>query len=367
MILFSNSFNQSEYLRTVAKLGQNTFDLRMMNDVSICHYILERSGLCLDGRYISSKEENYIYYHLSGKDYGDSKNIRSTIDSYRDLVVGDITNSLEENLSDDFLEKKEFIKSQYQKYVEYKRSNNLYDKHDLMNYILSSDIHIDEDCFYYIEYGVTPLFLKVLEKVFNKVTSLSILDTFKSQEKDIHFLRAYGRVVEADYVLSEIQKYPIDECQIVVTNNGDTLEIYNTLDMLGVPYTSSIGVPVISTGAGKMLKYLFELDSKSYGVDAYRDLFNCSVFDASKFKALIGEDVSNPDRVFSDFIKYAGWLRLSFKSNRSFVPNLYRKEHIEMLNKLADSLEAGVSSFIKEYLIEKDYLDEIVISDIAHI
>ena len=277
MILFSNSFNQSEYLRTVTKLGQNTFDLRVMNDVSICNYILERSGLFLEGLYISSKEENYIYYHLSGKDYGDSKNLRSTIDSYRDCVIGDITKSLDDNLSDDFLEKKDFIKEQYQKYVEYKKIHKLYDKHDLMNYILSSDIHLDEDCFYYVEYGVTPIFLKVLEKVFNRVNALSLLDTFDSHDKDIHFLRAYGKVIEADYVLSTIQKYPVDECQIVVTKNSDALEIYNMLTMLEVSFTSSIGVPVISTNAGKMLKYLFELDKKSYAVDGYRDLFNSSI------------------------------------------------------------------------------------------
>ena len=111
-ILFSNNFNQTEYLRTMAKLGHNTFGLRVMNDAEICSYVLEKAGLYLEGDFISSKDSNYIFYHLVGGDFGDAKNLRSAIDSYRDCVVGDISKSLDENLTDDFPTKKILIKAQ---------------------------------------------------------------------------------------------------------------------------------------------------------------------------------------------------------------------------------------------------------------
>ena len=105
-ILFSNSFNQTEYLRTLAKLGQNTFCLRVMNDVQLCSFVLEHTDKMPDGTFISSKEEDYIYFHLGAGDYNDAKNLRSAIDSYRDCVDEDILVSLENNLSNDFVDKK---------------------------------------------------------------------------------------------------------------------------------------------------------------------------------------------------------------------------------------------------------------------
>ena len=367
-ILFSNSFNQTEYLRTLAKLGQNTFALRVMNDAELCSYILEHGASLPEGDFISSKEANYIYYCLSGLNYGDAKNLRSAIDSYRDCVIGDIYQSLEENLSDDFPEKKEQIKTEYQAYQEYKKDHGLYDKQDLMNFILNSDIHIDEECLYYEEFGITKLLLEVLKHVFSKVTSLSLNDTFTKQEKDIHFLRAYGKPCEADYIFSQIQKLPIDECQIILTNSGDSLEIIKTAEALNIPYTSHIGTPVISTKAGILLNYLFQLDTLSYGVDGYKALFNCPSFNSGVFKAMIPDTVRKPERKFADFIKYAGWLRINFESN-SNCPHqeLYEQYHFEMLSKLQESMSHGRAHFIKEYIINPTPLDEQIIEQIRRL
>ena len=367
-ILFSNNFNQTEYLRTMAKLGHNTFGLRVMNDAEICSYVLEKSGLYLEGNFISSKDSNYIFYHLVGGDFGDAKNLRSAIDSYRDCVVGDISKSLDENLTDDFPTKKTLIKTQYQAYTKYKKENNLYDKIDLINFIISEDIKLDIEVSYYEEFGISKLFLTMLNKVFNKVNRLSLLDTFPKHEKEPHFLRAFGKPCEADYVFSEIQKYPIDECQIVLTSNSDILEITKTMEMLHIPYTSHIGVPVISTKAGTLLNYLFNLENLSFGVDGFKALFDCPYFNSDAFKSMIPEDTKNIDRVFSDFIKYAGWLRLNFTEYRDIYPDLYQKSCIyNMLEKLQDSLINGRDSFIKEYIVDPTPLDNLVIESIRKI
>ena len=367
-ILFSNNFNQTEYLRTMAKLGHNTFGVRVMNDAEICSYILERSGLYLEGDFISSQESNYIFYHLVGGDFVDAKNLRTAIDSYRDCVVGDILSSLDENLVDDFPEKKKLIKTQYQAYTKYKKDNNLYDKIDLINFIISKDITIDIDVSYYEEFEISKLFLTMLNKVFIKVNKLSLLDTFPKKEKDIHFLRAFGKPCEADYVFSEIQKYPVDECQIIVTNNNDSIEVMDMVKKLNIPYTSHIGVPVISTKAGTLLNYLFNLENLSFGVDGYKMLFNCPYINVEAFKSMIPDVEKNKDRVFSDFVKYAGWLRLNFTEYRDIYPDLYQKPCIcHMLEKLEDSLINGRDSFIKEYIVDPTPLDNLVIESIRKI
>ena len=365
-ILFSNSFNQSEYLRTLAKLGQNTFALRVMNEGELCSYILEHGVNLPSGDFISSKEADYIFYSITKNNFNDAKNLRSAIDSYRDCVIGDISESLENNLTGDFPLKKELIKTNYQAYEQYKKDHQLYDQHDLMNLILNSDIHIDEECFFYEEFGISKLFLEVLNHVFAKVTKLELQDTFNKKEKGIHFLKAYGKPCEADYIFSEIQKYPLDECQIVVVNNGDTQEIVKTAEMLNIPFTSLIGSPIISTKAGVLLNYLLVLEQKSFGVDGYKNLFNCPFFNTDIFKTMIPEDANNPERIYSDFIKYAGWLRLNFNSPVELIhPEVYKNPvHPEMLLKLQQSLSMGRASFIKEFIINPTPMDEMVIDKI---
>ena len=367
-ILFSNNFNQSEYLRTLAKFNHNTFALRVMSDIEICSFILEHGSTLPEGTLITSKEENYIFYHLTGGDFNDAKNIKSAIDSYRDCVIGDIYESLDNNLTDDFPDKKELIKSKYKAYVEYKKDHHLYDKQDLMNYILSSDIRLDIEVTYYEEFGISTLFLTMLNKVFSKVTGISLNQTFDKKEKDIHFIRAYGKPCEADYIFSEIQKYPIDECQIILTNNNDALEIFKTMEMLNIPYTSHIGTPIISTKSGTLLNYLFNLERLSFGVDGYKALFNSPYFNVEPFKNMIPTSRDKPERIYDEFIKYAGWLRLNFDSKKEDVPDVYKNdEHYQMLLKLQESLSKGRGEFIKEYIIDPTPQDLEIIESIKRI
>ena len=352
-ILFSNSFNQTEYLRTLAKYNKNTFGLRVLNEIEICFFILGHANKMPDGNFISSNEEDYIYYgELSAGDYHDAQNIRIAIDSYRDSVNEDILESLDKNLSNDFLDKKNLIKDTYKAYRDYKQKHHLYDKNDLINYVINSGIKLDIECSYYKEYDITSAFLKLLETVFSNVKAISLLDDFNKKEKDIHFMKAYGKVCECDYIFSEIQKYPLDECQIVLTSKEDALEVIKTAEMLDIPFTSSLGIPVISTNAGILLNYLFKLEDMSYGIDGYQALFNSKAFNSDIFKQMIPTTVKNVERYFNEFIKYAGWLRLNFASQEKDIPvQLYEPNMAAMLVKLQQLLAQGRAGFIKEVIM----------------
>ena len=382
-IIFSNSFNQTEFLRTLAKHGINTFGLRLMSDVELCFYILEHQSKMPNGKFISSREEDYIYYSLGGNDYHDAQNLRIAIDSYRDSVRGDILQSLDNNLSNNFPDKKKLIKDKYQEYEDYKATYKLYDKNDLINFIINNNITLDAEVIYYKEYGITKVFLDLLNNAFpNKVIEKSILDDFpkvdkrikddleKNKKKNIHFVKAYGKPCEADYVLSQVQKFHLDECQIVLTSSEDALEICKTADMLGIPYTTSLGRPVISTNAGVLLSYLFKLEDGLYGVDAYRDLFNCSAFNKQKLINMIQAKPQYVDRYFSDFNKYVGWLRLGFDNCKDPVDvKLYDNDQVmaDMLNTIRLSLAKGYSGFIKDFIKVLEPNDEAIIANIESI
>lgn len=398
-IIFSNSFNQTEFLRTLAKHDINTFGLRLMSDVELCFYILEHQSKMPNGKFISSREEDYLYFNLSGQDYHDSQNLRIAIDSYRDSVRSDILQSLDNNLSNNFLDKKSFIKTEFDKYQKEKVKRNLYDKNDLINFIIDNNITLDAEVIYFKEYGITKVFLDMLNQVFSSVKEVSILDkdylpvvnkeperylTDEDRKKEkpepepdnsypnanLHFMKAYGKPCEADCVLSQVQKFPLDECQIVLTSSEDALEIYKTADMLNIPYTTSLGQPIISTNAGVLLSYLFKLEEGLYGVDAYRDLFNCSAFDKVKLEAMIPASVKDKDRYFNDFNKYLGWLRIGFDNYGIIInPNLYNNDQamVDMLNVVQSSLSNGYASFIKDFIKTPTTNDEAIIDNIKSI
>lgn len=365
-ILFSNFFNQTEYLRTMAKLGHNTFGLRVLNENEICSFIIMKFGVFPKGTFISDKEENYIYYSLSKQAYNDAKNIKVAVDSYRDCVVGDIEQSLDENLSDDFPSKKTLIRDIYSQYKQYKKDHSLYDKHDLINFIINSDFKLDIEVEYYEEMGISKLFLTMLNKVFARVNKQSLINTFGRKEKEIEFVKAYGKPCEADYVLSTIMKnqFRLDECQIILLNSGDYLDLYRLLDINNIPYTSTIGTPIISTNAGKLLSYLFKLENLHFGVDGYKQLFNCSVFKDDEFKNLF----IDKEYLYRDFKKYAGWLRLGFDSEESLIyDDLYPSEISQALHILQEALHEGRASFIARFLHPIEPIDLAIIEDIKKI
>ena len=367
-ILFSNNFNQAEYLRTLAKLNIPSFALRVKNDIEICEYVCQCVAKFPEGTYISSKEEEYIFFHLSGADYLDSKNLKAAIDSFRDSGSSDVLKSFDECLNENFSGKKELIKNQYIAYTKYKKDHNLYDKQDLISFVKSLNLMLDVEVNYFQEFGISKLLLDTLNHVFKIVKPLSINEVFIKQEKEIHFIKAYGNLCQVDSIFSEIQKYPLDECEIVLANKKDGLEISKTALMLDIPFTTHIGVPVYSTKAGNMLNYLFKLEDASYGVDGYKALFNLASFNKTFFNSLIPESAHNPDRVFSDFIKYAGWLRLNFNSDKSVIKkDLYPEEIASMLFELQSSLKDGRASFIEKYIVEPEPIDLAIIDAIRSI
>ena len=127
-LIFSNNMNETELLRTISKNGHNTFGVRVLNDVEICSYILIHNGEMIDGKFINDKEQSYIYLKILGGKLPDAVNIKNAINSFRDCIIIDSLCSMNNILSDNYSIKKNTITNAYKKYIEYKHSNNLYDK-----------------------------------------------------------------------------------------------------------------------------------------------------------------------------------------------------------------------------------------------
>lgn len=355
-ILFSPKFNQSEFLRTLAKFSNPQFGLRILNELEILSYIQERTCLFLEGNLISAKEENYLFYKIMGTNYKDAKNLRNSINTYRTCIIDqDVLASLENNLSDDFPKKKELIIENFRKYDEIKRSNYLYDKIDLINFLLDSCVSLDVEVIYLVEYDISPLFLKLLESVFSKVTKKSILDLFKNYDNNCKFLKSYGKKCEVDYVLSSISSLPLDECQIILTSPSSYIvELTKQLEILGVPYTSTIGEKVISSKVGSLLKSLLNLEDSLFSINEFLELVNSPFFNREYFYSLIPEEVKNKERVLSEFVGILGHRRVSYGFN---VNDLDESLYEDYYQKLAFPL---AKEFISFFTCRSEFISKVI-------
>ena len=189
-IILSNSFNEAEFLRTLSKNNINTFGLRILNDMELCSYILMKNGIKMNGSFITDKEEAFIYYSFIKGVLDDSKNIKDAINSFRDSIDSDVLVEMNKILSDDFKDKKELIMSAYSSYSNYKKANNLYDKRDIINFIIDNKLKVsDIDLDYFSEFKTTYLMKKMINNVFSNVSEVSISKYFKEHTNNINIIK----------------------------------------------------------------------------------------------------------------------------------------------------------------------------------
>lgn len=366
-IIFSNSFNEAEFLRTLSKNNINTFGVRVLNDKELCSYILMKNGIKMSGSFITDKEETFIYYSFLKGVLDDSKNIKDAINSFRDCIDSDVTIEMEKFLSDDFDEKKSIIMKVYSLYKDYKKTNNLYDKHDMINFIIENKLKVSNvDIEIFKEFRLTYIMNKLITNVFDNIEEVSIFKYFKEYDNNINLIKAFGKKNEIDYIFNKIndENLKLDECQIVLIDTKDLPEVLTYIKKLSIPYTSSFGIPIIDTFPGKLLKSLIDLKNMNYGVDGYKKLFNNNCFNTE----IIKEQLNNDSRKYNEFIKNLGWLRLRFFEDVE-ISNVYLDKDNNLdytmfnaLNSFKEDLNKGVLEFIYKY-VNAETKDSIIAFD----
>lgn len=352
-IIFSNNLNETELLRTLSKNGNNTFGVRVLNDVEICSYILVRNGKSLDGRYISDKEQAYIYFSILNASLSDATNIKNAINTFRDCILTDSLNEMNNILSNDFKLKKDTITETFAKYIEYKKNNNLYDKYDMIEFIIDNKLKVSNvDLEYFTEFDITASFKSMINEVFDKVNEISISKYFNNDKPNIDIVKVYGKSNEIEAIFNKINKdnIPLDNCQIILANSKDMTEILPYLNEFNITYTTGVGVPFIETNPAKLLKLLIDLKNRNYGVDGYKDLFNSSVFNTKTFTKIFTVGNKLDFIKYNDFIKYAGWLRIGYDNKPTINNKLYDADIAKALNTLNNDMQKGILPFIIKYV-----------------
>ena len=358
-IIYSDTLNQTELLRTLAKRGIKTLGLRVMSSYDLALFILSKLGKSEKRRYLSNQEQDFIYYSLlKPNSFNDASNIRSAINSFRDTGNGNTYSELEPFLDKSFLKKLNTIKDAFTKYSQYKKDSNLYDLYDLLYELKTTAKKIDGiEVVYYKDLPYSPAAVQSFSAFFDlKEEEFANVFIKEEQKHSAEVKKCYGKNNEFAYVLNTIKEKQLnlDECLVVLTNSSDITSLINRFDLYDIPYTSSVGYPFGQTNVGRLVAKLYSMKNMAYGVDAYRGLFAAPYFKKDNYTSLLG--YANKEK---DFIKAIGWLRPNFEDNEVIVnQSLFGVSIIKALQKVCSDINNGPNKyfeFIKNNVVDDKY------------
>lgn len=374
-IIYSDTLNETEFLRALAKSGIKTLGVRVMNSYDLSLLIIAKLGKNKQGLYLNNEEQNFVYYNLLKPNcFNDAANIRSAINTFRDTGKGNSFKELDPYLNKSFAIKAAVIKEGFEKYSAYKQSHNAYDLFDLLYELDSNSIKLNTKVIYFDDLPYSPLAISVFSKYFDLQVQ-KFADLFSSLEiNQPEIAKCYGKNNEFAYLVNRINgKIKCDQCLIVLSNPNDAAELMVELDRYAIPYTTSLGIPFAKTDIGRFVAKMQFMKNKEWGIEAYKQLFASSFFDKDKYISKL-----TTDKERNDFIKYLGWLRPSFDkdpiiidsslySSKSsliiecaqLVCGVINNQH-KMFDFIKNNLVSGSNSFEAEKLLDKyqRYMDE---------
>lgn len=357
-IIFVNKLNAIELLRTSTINCGNRADVyRFFSENELLEYLMAKRASYFPGKLILEEDVvgTILLSVTKPLEYEDAQNLKNAFEQYEQCIINDVVQSMKETLSDDFVDKKKILIETYQAYQTYKRDNNLFDKFDLIRFLLSLDwsTKLDE-IVVFNEFPLTQTQNLLLDYIYNTVKIESIKSYVANPTNNlVEIIQAYGSVNEIAATLNKINddRLPIGLCQIVIINNDYIFHIINKLDLLSsltnkkIEVTFRQGYPLLLTKPGQMLLAIKKLASGLYGLDGYEYLFESGVFN----RYLLKQD--NSDKWWSYFKKYVGWLRLSFEEASEITANYKEIGMKEALESFYYDIRQGIPHFIKKYCL----------------
>lgn len=323
-ILFSNSLNESEYLKTLAKFDNPTFGLRILNTPQLAEYALKRNGKIMPGKYVKSEElAFYVYKKIKEIDYFKNYkylDIVALIKSINDLrlfIVDDEENELSEKLKTKrFLRKNRAIFSAYLFIQDLLKNNNMYDAIDLIRFAISVSKPI-ENVKFQVEESETKS-IKPLEKKLLEVLSNNNINVVKNEEKPLKissYSKAFGQTNEIENILQYIYKnnIPFDECLVASASVNEYAKILiNYKDILNLPISIGTNFSINETYAKKFLDAINEFMFGHSHKDYLFNLIKSPFFNLCLFKSDLGLVQNNTEEYYENLNKQLGTDKLSY-------------------------------------------------------
>ncbi|MBQ7525180.1 MAG: PD-(D/E)XK nuclease family protein [Abditibacteriota bacterium] len=360
-ILFAPNVSGTEFLRTLAKWGVDTFGLRVMGAKDLAILALTRSGMSA-GRLISrSEEENTLFRLTEGIGYfeaasrEDGKRIASALRSVR-MFAGDdeIAAAFAES---DFTERCGALTELLRRYKAELAADSKTDEIGLIRAAADGAEPIGCEVMYLKESRLKPLERRLADRVSGgKAEEVSLFDLFRREAGEAAFTnitRAASPSCEVENILAYIRdnNIPLDKCLIAAADTNVYAPLFREYcAMLGLPVTFTCGLSLGAGNGGKVLKhYGYWCTYGYFGTDALRNMVCCEGFDRAKLLETIGAD----EETLPEIIESAGSLALRDNAEKN-RERLERCGGSEVLIRLGAELALPVKEFIEKYTLIRE-------------
>lgn len=368
-IIVASDLNESEILRSLAKRGTNTINLRVMNPGEFARTALIKCGKNLDGDLIGTDEEVSIIIdslrdnsYFKNVSYSDAQNLQYSLQLMRMLVIDNPENEgIKNSLSKGPFEKKNAaILDVYQSYMETCENQKMLDSISVIRKAIDFCHISDSEVIVLDEYPLTPLELHLISSVTsNQYRKCNLLELYGILEKEPNMLKTYncyGFSNEVEHALTQIYlNDKLDQTTVAVSDSRVYNQIfYDCSVKYDIPMTFEQGVRITNSNPAQLLSlYLHWMTDGHFGEDSLRQIIYSSVFNKTKFFA----DVPDMDSIKkSELYKAMYGLRLTndakINSERLLKYNGPLKKCLEYI---AHEFELPTEEFIVKYAyIRKD-------------
>ena len=392
-VILAPGANGSELLRSLAKHGVNTLGVRFVSTLELARIALMRSGISIDREFIpGASGPSIIFSFLNTIDYfksasfADAEQLFAAINTMRILVRGDEATRIKEALDGgEFQTKNDALLEAYSRYMKICENEKKTDSIGIIRKAIAEAAPFEARFLYLDEFALMPLELELLEKVsegeYEKSALTELFGKSEGEETDPIFRASYGSINEAERIVSEIFRSgtPLDECVVACADPASYAQIfYDITRQHNIPVTFGSGVPIINSNPARLLKLINDWNTTgSNGIDSLKTIILSEAFNRKKLAAKLGLADGLRRKTIDDICSMAGNLRLSFNDaqNRQRLADcktvldkrLAEAEvdgnkkaayfagndlvTFELVNKLADELKTGTSTFIEEYSV----------------
>ena len=355
-IILAPGLNGNEMMRSLALHGINCIGVRICGAAELARLALMRSGISIDGDFVSAKEEAAIAADAIGGEpyfgktsYSDIQEIAAAIRRMRSLAADQEEEEiLKEKLSCGiFTEKNEALLHVYRRYMAILASRKAVDAVSLIRKAASESRTIDADFLILEEYPLSPLEKMLLNRLsggaFNEV---SVLELFGKEARPLQIeaiRNCYGAPNEVETILADIYKgKKLDQCTVAVTDALTYGQLFFDYALLyDIPVTFGCGIPVMNSNPARLLALYYSwITGGFYGAAAIHELLASKAFDRAKLYEQFPE--KDGDFHWSTFYELLGGLRLTNDPaiNRKRVADLKKAiEEEDAMVERADSKE----------------------------
>ena len=398
-IVISNNISESEKLKSLAGLGQSSFNVRYLSPYFLAEYLLQLFGITYKEKFIKNDDLSAILYkdikyipYFEKFSYNDILGLIETIQDVKYHIISDEDKTFIDKLpTDQFVKKNQAIKEVYELIKNFLKDNNYIDEVGVIRFALANIKPIqDIELVKYEKSHLRPLEEYLIDFASGKhVEETKIIEVNKPLKIE-RYTKAFGQSNEIEDILSYIYKNNIrfDDCVIASASGANYANILaNYKDLIGFPLTIGLGKMVTETNPGKLWSLLYEWRCNLFHKDFLKAAFNSDCIDLNKFK----EDISFPEDLtelnqglykrdqisFDKFIEIVGDLRLSYRkedialndkklNDYEFLLNRYVQEKynvtdttvrvrtLPFLKAFKEILNKGMSNFINDYSLIRD-------------